>query len=74
MRSFHDIFADVQEIERVREGVAVLMKDDCHRAVIGFEYVTSRILWVKLKFSRVEFCVVAVHDQTEGEVEEREKL
>ena len=52
------IIADVQEIERVKEGVAVLMNDGWHSALIDFGCVGSRILWVKFRFSRVKVCVV----------------
>ena len=30
------IFADVHEMERDREGVAILMNNECHSAVIDF--------------------------------------
>ena len=46
------IIAGVQEIERARESVAVLMKEEWYNGVIGFGYVISRILWVKFKFSK----------------------
>ena len=42
--------AGVQEIERAREGVAILLNDVGHSAVIDFGYVSSRILWIKLVF------------------------
>ena len=37
-----------------------------------FGYVSSRVLWVKFKFSRVKVCIVAVYGP--NEVEEREKF
>ena len=48
------IFAGVQEMERAREGVAVLLNDVWHSAVVKFGCVSSRILWIKFKFSRVK--------------------
>ena len=38
------IIAGVQEIERTRGGVTVLMNDKRHTGVIEFECVSSRIL------------------------------
>ena len=32
----NDIIADIQDVERVREGIAVLMSDEWHSAVIDF--------------------------------------
>ena len=52
------IIAGVQEMERAREGVAVLLNDVWHSAVIDFVYVSSRILWIKFKFSRVKVCMM----------------
>ena len=39
-----------------------------------FGFVTSRILKVKFKFSRVKVCGVVVYDTTEGDDEERERF
>ena len=47
------IFAGVQEMERAREGVAVLLNDVWHSAVVKYRCVSSRILWIKLKFSNL---------------------
>ena len=44
------IFAGVQEMERAREGVAVLLNDMWHSAVVKSRYVSSRILWIKFVF------------------------
>ena len=38
------IIADVQKIERAREGIAVLLNDVWHSALIDFECVSSRIM------------------------------
>ena len=52
------IIAGVQEIERAREGVAILLNDEWYSAVVNFGCVSSRILWIKFKFSSVKVCVV----------------
>ena len=36
----------VLEMERAREGVAILLNDVCHSVVIEFGCVSSRILWL----------------------------
>ena len=54
------IIASVQEIERAREDVTVPLNDDRLNVVIDFGCVSSRILWVKFKFSIVKICVVVV--------------
>ena len=66
------IIAGVQEMERVREGVTILLNDVWHSAVIDFGCFGSRILWIKLKFSRVKVCVVVRYGPNEGNGEERE--
>ena len=40
----YDIIAGVQEMEKAREGVAILLNDVWHSAVIDFGCVSSRIL------------------------------
>ena len=42
----------VQEMERPREGVAFLLNDVWHSATINFGSDSSRILWIKFKFSK----------------------
>ena len=59
----------VQEIERTREGLVVLLNDVWHVAMIEFQYISSRILWVKFKFSRIKVCGVVGYGPTEGIVE-----
>ena len=44
------IIADVQEMERAREGVAILLNNVWHSAVIDFGCVSSRILWINFVF------------------------
>ena len=63
-----------EEIERARQDVAVLMNDEWHSPVIDFGCVSSRILWVKFRFSRVKVCVVVMYGPTEMEIEERERF
>ena len=52
------IIASVQEMERAREWVAILLNDVWHGAVEDFGCVSSRNLWIKFRFSRVKVCVV----------------
>ena len=47
------MFTGVHEMERTREGVAVLLNNVWHSAEVKYGYVSSRILWIKFKFSRV---------------------
>ena len=42
--------------------------------MIDFGYVSSRILWIKFKFSRVKVCVVVRYGPSEGIGEERERV
>ena len=44
------IFTCVQEMERAREGVAVLLNDVWHSALVKYGCVNSRIHWIKFKF------------------------
>ena len=68
----NSIIAGVQEIERAREGVAILL-NVWHSALMDFGYVSSRILCIKFKFSRVEVCVIVGYGPSEGDGEERDK-
>ena len=45
-------------MERARERVAILLNDVWHSAVVDFECVSSRIIWIKFGFSRIKICVV----------------
>ena len=49
------IITSVQEMKRGKEGVAILFNDVWHNAVVDFGCVSSRILWIKFKFSRIKF-------------------
>ena len=65
------IIAILQEMERAREWVAILLIIVCHSVLIDFGDVSSRILCIKLRFSRVKVCVVVGYGRKEGNVEER---
>ena len=52
------IIAGVQEMERAREEMTNWLNDVWHTVVVDFGCVSSRILWIKFNFSRVEVCVV----------------
>ena len=42
--------------------------------MIDFGCVSSRILWIKLKFLRVNDCVVVGYSPNEGDGEERDRF
>ena len=65
------IIPGVQELERARKSVAILSNDVWYSAVVDFGCVSSRILWIKLKFSSVKICVVVGYGPSE-DVEERD--
>ena len=67
------IISGVQEMEKAREGVAVLLDDVWHSAGVKCGCVSFRILWIKFTFSRVKVCVVVGYGLNEGDGEEREK-
>ena len=54
--------------------MAVLLNNVWHSAVVKSGYITSRVLWIKLKFSRVKVCVVVGYGLTEGDGEERDRF
>ena len=64
--------ASVQEMERAREGVAILFNDVWHSTVMDFLCVSSIILWIKFKFSSVKICVVVGYGSNERNGEERD--
>ena len=68
------IIADVQEVERAREEVTILLNDVWHSAVIDIRCVSSRIFWFKFKFSRVIVCLVVEYGPSEGDGEERDRF
>ena len=61
-------------MKRARECVAVLLSDEWHSAVIDFGCLSSRILWIKFRFSRVKVCVVVRYGSSERNCEERERF
>ena len=65
------ITAGVQEKERGREGVAILLDDVWHSAVVDFGSVCSRIPWIKFKFSRVKVCMVVRYGPNEEDGEKK---
>ena len=73
-RGVNGIITGVQEMERAREGVAILLNDVWHSAVINFGCVRSRIPWIKFKFLRVKVCVVKDYGPNEGDGDEGEVL
>ena len=64
----------VEESERTREDVVVLMDDAWRSAEINFGFVTTRSLWLKFRFSRGKLCVVVLYGPTGGNVEERARF
>ena len=60
-------------MDRAREGVAILLNDVWHNALVNFGSVSSRILWIKFKFSRVKICVVVRYGPNEDD-DERDRF
>ena len=58
-------------MERAREGMVILLNDVWHSAVVKFGCVSSRILWIKFKFSRVKVFVVVGYGPNEGDGEKK---
>ena len=59
-------------MERVREGVAILLKDVWHSAVVdGCGCVNPGIFWIKFTFSRVKLYLLVGYGPNEGDGEER---
>ena len=52
------IIAGIQEMERAREGVAILLNDVWHSAAVDFGYISYRSLWITFKFLRVKFVLL----------------
>ena len=59
-------------MERDREGVAILLTDVWHSAVVDCGCISSRILCIKSKFSTVKVCLVVGYGHNEGAGEERD--
>ena len=68
------IIADVKGVERAKKWVAILLNDVWHSAVIDFICVSSRILWIKFRFSRIKVCMLVGYVPKEGNGEERERF
>ena len=54
-------------MERARDEVAALLNNVWHNSVVRSGYVSSRILLIKFKFSRVKVCVVVGYGPNEGD-------
>ena len=74
MCGVNGIIACVQEMEKGSEGVTILLNNEWHCAVVGFGSVSSRILWIKFKFSRAKVCVVVKYGHNEGDGEEKDRF
>ena len=57
-----------------RSGRWWMFSEKWHSAVIDFGCVSSKILWIKFKFSRVIVCVVVGYGSNEGDCEERDRF
>ena len=58
-------------MERAREGVAILLQNVWHSVVVNLGCVSSRILGIKFKFSRVKVYLVLRYGPNVGDCEER---
>ena len=61
-------------MEGAREGVVIVLNDVWRSAVIDYGCVSSRILWIKFKFSRVKVCMVVENGPIEADVQERDRI
>ena len=66
------IFPGVHEMKRAREGGVVLLNDVWYSAMEKSGCVSSRILGIKFKVSRVKVCVVVGYAPNEGDGEKRD--
>ena len=53
--------------------MVILLNDVWHSTMIDFRWASSRILWIKFRFSRVKVCVVVGYGPNE-EGEERDRF
>ena len=60
-------------MERAREGMAILLNDVWHSAVIDFGCVSSRIPRIKFKISGVKVCLVVRYGPNAGDGEEKDR-
>ena len=60
-------------MERAKEGVAILLNNVWHSAMVKFGFFSSRIHWIKFKFSRVKVYVVLGYGPNE-DGEERDRF
>ena len=66
------IISGVQEMERARKGVSILLNDVWHSAVLKSGCVSSRVLWIKFRFLEVKGCVLVGYGPNEGLGEARD--
>lgn len=55
------VYFEVERNERMKEVVAVLMCDLCHRSMMKYVWGNSRIILVKFKFEKIKVCVAVWH-------------
>ena len=53
--------------------MAILLNDVWHSTVVDFGFVSSKIIWIKLKFTRVKVSVVVWYGPNEGDGEGRDR-
>ena len=68
------IIASVQEMEKARVGVNILLNVVWDCAVVDFGCISSRIPRIKFNFSSVKVCVVVGYSPNEGDDEERDRF
>ena len=61
-------------MESAKEGVVILLNDVWRSTVIVFGCISSIIICIKFKFSRVKVCVVVWYGPNEGDGEERDNM
>ena len=55
-------------------GIIASFQMERARAVLDFGCVSSRIFWIKFKFSRVKVCLVVGYGPNEGEVKKKNDM
>ena len=66
----HGVRTGVEQGERAREGVALLMSDKWYEKINLYECVDARILMVKFKFDSVKVAVIIAYTPCEYHSEE----
>ena len=71
----HGVRAGMKGRERAKEGVGVLMNEEWYKALVKYECVSSRVIYVKFKFKRVKMhIVVAYGPLNDRKKEEKDKF